>query len=273
MKLVYCFIFSLYFVSCTKVFYQPDRVRYPLPKQNELRYEDVFFTSKDKTKLHGVWLKSNQSKATVLIYHGNAQNLSSHIHLTHWLFEQGYDLFVFDYRGYGQSHGKAKPKGVHDDAISALEYVLANTNQSIIIYGQSLGSAISLKALCGFKQHDRILSIIIEGGFVSYQSIANQKLASVWFLWPFSWLSHVLVSDQYALKDFSNCPNKPLFVMHSTKDPIVPFKLGEEIFDRYPSSMKKSLWIDEKGHTNLMHLDRQRFRTSLLEFLHALIKP
>jgi alpha-beta hydrolase superfamily lysophospholipase len=54
--------------------------------------------------------------------HGNAQNISAHIHSVHWLPKQGYHVYLIDYRGYGDSTGK--PTGVIDDINTGFTWLI-----------------------------------------------------------------------------------------------------------------------------------------------------
>lgn len=99
--------------SCAQnAFYYPDRTNYGTPAQQGLRYEDVRFASKDGTPLHG-WFVPAQcpaesslhpaacpARATVIHFHSNAQNLSAHWAAVRHLPAEGYNVFLFDYRGW-----------------------------------------------------------------------------------------------------------------------------------------------------------------------------
>ena len=71
-----------------------------------------------------------QGKAmgTVVHFHGNAQNMSAHYTFVSWLPAHGFNLFVFDYRGYGQSEGTLSREGVYEDSVAAVEYVRKRTD-------------------------------------------------------------------------------------------------------------------------------------------------
>ena len=102
--------------------------------------------------------------------------------------DEGYDLFSFDYRGYGISEGQPSQEGVNQDALAAIHYVAGQTKQKLILYGQSLGGAILLRSLDDVPAADRarIKAVVIESSFYSYHAIARDVLLGTGLLFCFS---------------------------------------------------------------------------------------
>ncbi len=87
-------------ISCTNLFYQPSDRQFYRPEAFKLTYQDIYFQSSDGTKLHGWFFKGKgKPKGTIVQFHGNAENISSHFLNLAWLVLEGYNLFTFDYRG------------------------------------------------------------------------------------------------------------------------------------------------------------------------------
>src|SRR5437879_2787088 len=135
---------SVMISGCTKFFFYPDRKLYGLPDQFGVKYETVRFQSADKTELVGIFLHSSTApvKGTIIHFHGNAENVSSHFGFSYWLTSFGYQVFIFDYRGYGASQGKPTEHGLVQDGIAAIEYARRRKDvdpKRLVIWGQSLG--------------------------------------------------------------------------------------------------------------------------------------
>ena len=92
--------------GCTHLIFQPLKPHLIDPAQHGIVAEEHYFTTKDKVRLHG-WLlpAQGESRGTLLFLHGNAENISTHIRSVWWLPKHGYNVFLFDYRGYGRSEG------------------------------------------------------------------------------------------------------------------------------------------------------------------------
>lgn len=246
--------------GCTSLFYQPDRYLYATPDRFGVKHEDVFFDSRDQTRLHGWYMQHNEGtklKGLVTFFHGNAQNLSSHFYNLAWLTEKGYDVFIFDYRGYGLSVGKPTPEKVNWDAITALEksyqYVKEKKIPQWIVHAQSLGGVIAMRALEDFKHNAAIDLLVLDSTFDSYDSIAFDKLSSHWLTFLFSPLGPLLVSDEYAPTKFFKDYQGDVLVMHGNKDFVIPPEYGTKIYERL-TTKTKILWeIQEAGHIDAFY--------------------
>ena len=100
-------------MGCNSLFYYPSQKVFYTPHNFGTTYEDVYFTSKDGTRLNGWFVPAiGHAKGTVIHFHGNAENITNHYTFVQWLPSEGFNLFVFDYRGYGASSGKPDLEGM-----------------------------------------------------------------------------------------------------------------------------------------------------------------
>ncbi len=84
-----------------KLFYYPDQEVHDLPARHGLKFEEVTFSSRDGTRLSGWFIPAvGTPQGTVIHFHGNAQNMTSHFGFVSWLPQAGFNLFVFDYRNH-----------------------------------------------------------------------------------------------------------------------------------------------------------------------------
>ena len=267
-------ILSLFLLQgCSHLFYQPSERHFYDPAQFKLSYEDVWFDSLDGTKLHGWFFPANTSKpkGTIVQFHGNAQNISTHFLSLVWLVNEGYNLFTFDYRGYGKSKGNSTQAGLYQDALAALnmgkEFHSTRGQGHFIVFGQSLGGIVSLRALPDFKEKDEVSLLVLDSTFDSYQGIASDKLRSRWFLWPFSPLAYLLISDKYASKNVLEKITLPTLVIVGEGDEVIPAKFGKQIFQEIPA-LKKWLWdIPDGGHIGVFHHNAVSYRKDFLQLL------
>jgi fermentation-respiration switch protein FrsA (DUF1100 family) len=252
------------------MFYQPDRKVYDTPDRHGLKYEQVAFQSKDGTRLTGWFIPAvGTPRGTVIHFHGNAQNMTAHFGFVSWLPAQGFNLFVFDYRGYGISAGTPDRRGVFEDSLAALDYISARPgidHNRLLVLGQSLGGANAIAAV-GSRPPGGVRAVAIDSAFASYQGIVHDKIAAIPILsYLRNPLSHLLiVNDLSPEAVVANIAPTPLLIIHGTADPVVPYSHGKRLFDlaREP----KQFWTIEGGeHTEAFFDPGSAYRQRLVAF-------
>jgi fermentation-respiration switch protein FrsA (DUF1100 family) len=265
--------------GCSHVFYQPTKERITEPKRIGIEYEDVFFKTKDGVKLHGWFFSAGgadpeKAKGTFIQFHGNAENLTTHFVSLVWVIKHGYNLLAFDYRGYWDSEGKPTQEGLNADALAAIEYVQGRipkkAKPDIILFGQSLGGAVMMRALHDIKDRTRFKLVVADSTFYSYQHQARWVLSRHWLTWIMQPLAWVLVSDGYSPEEYiSEISPVPFLVIHGDHDQAVPFEGGEKIFSM--AKEPKWFWHLENGtHIDGMFRERGKNRERLLKLIESL---
>lgn len=229
-------------------FFFPDRVKYGSPADHGLGFENVYFYSADKTRLNG-WFIAAESKSeveikgTVIHMHGNAQNMTAHWMFASWLPSQGYNVFAFDYRGYGQSEGQPDEQGLFEDSVAAIEYIANREDiapDKIVVFGQSLGGMLSIAASTVCKQH--VKAVVAEAPALSYEE------------WAFDMMPELQLptDDTYTAESYvEQLSPVPLMLLHGTKDKVVPFSHSEQIF-ALAGEPKQFVAIDNGSHNDAM---------------------
>ena len=260
--------------SANRMFYWPNRQQYNDPAREGVTYENVTFAAEDGTRLHGWFIPAQPGppRATVIYFHGNAQNLTAHYEFVAWLPREGYNAFIFDYRGYGQSEGQVTREGTFLDSVAALEYIRGRDDVDagrLLAFGQSLGGACLLAAL-GETDPRQVRCVALESTFYSYQGVARAHLAASWLTWLLQPLSWWLVTDDHSpSRSLDRMAGVPMLVMHGDADDIVPFSQGRKLFNRAPEPKR---FIHVPGGTHCegtggyASADRTRYRRQLLDF-------
>jgi fermentation-respiration switch protein FrsA (DUF1100 family) len=273
------FLVLLLSLSCqgcvSGLFYQPDHKTYDSPDRHGLKYEQVTFQSKDGTRLTGWFIPAvGTSKGTVIHFHGNAQNMSAHFGFVSWLPQQGFNLFVFDYRGYGTSAGKASREGVFEDSLAALDYIASRPgidHNRLLVLGQSLGGANAIAAV-GSRPHSGIRAVVSEAAFSSYRQIVRDKIAAIPLLSLLRVpLSHLLLGDRFAPADVvANIAPTPLLIIHGTADRVVPYSHATQLFEL--AHEPKQLWTIEGGdHIEAFAEAGSPYRQRLVTFFNQVL--
>lgn len=236
----------------------PGRTLTMTPADVGLDYQDVFIDTTDRVKLHG-WFIEGRSSQVLLFFHGNAGNISHRLDSIRLFHELGLSVLIIDYRGYGQSEGRATERGMNRDANAAWRYLVEDRGMvasDIIIFGRSLGASVASR-LAAQRQP---LSLIVESSFTSVPDIAQELYP--WL--PARWLSRL----SHATRDYIQDVRCPVLVVHSRDDEIIPFRHGEAIFES--ANEPRSLLVIRGSHNDAFLTDEAAYRRGLRAFLTGL---
>jgi uncharacterized protein len=232
--------------GCTGLIFQPMRELVLTPDQIGLDYQEVDFAAADGVRLHGWYLPASAPRrGSILFLHGNAQNISTHIASVAWLPAQGFDVLLFDYRGYGRSGSSPSLPGLHLDFEAALETLLARPGTDpdrVVVFGQSLGGSLAITALAASPRREQVQALIVEGAFTSYRALAREKLAGLWLSWPFQVPLGLTIDDRYRPVDvIGELAPLPLLIVHGEDDQVVPREHATALYEA--ARPPKTLWL------------------------------
>lgn len=255
--------------GCSHLFYYPDTQReFFQPEQFLLKKEEVWIDS-SVGKLHAWWFPAQgAAKGTVLFFHGNAENLTSHFASLSWLPGRGYNYLIFDYPGYGKSVGKPTQHTTVESGRAALRWIWANKDKRPIVYGQSLGGNIAMRTVELERNSGQFRALIVDGTFPSYKGIAAKKLRLSYITWLLNPLAYVLVSNSGAPKDLKSISPIPVLVVHGDADAIVEPEFGDQIYQRL-GDPKQFLRIPGGQHGQSFWTEGGKYRADFLKFLDA----
>jgi len=240
----------------------PDRALIASPGDIDLDYEDVSLTTSDNERLHGWYIPAADSKGVLLFFHGNAGNISHRLDSIKIFHKLGLDTLIFDYRGYGQSTGKASEQGTYLDAQAAWDYLVNSRGipaDRIIVFGRSLGGAIG--AWLGTQNTPA--AVIIESSFSSGVDMARR-------LYPFL-PARLITRLQYPVVDYAGRLNCPVLVVHSRHDEIIPFAMGQAI---YAAVKQEKNFLELRGdHNNGFLISQGDYVAALKDFTQTNLTP
>ncbi|MFP4146428.1 MAG: alpha/beta hydrolase [Halorhodospira sp.] len=258
--------------GCQGAFFYPEQEHYWDPATEvDLVYEDLWFEAQDGTRLHGWFLpaRTEEVHGTVVHFHGNAQNISTHVAAVWWLPRHGFQVLTFDYRGFGRSEGEPSFSGLHQDGRAALRAAMeheAVDPQRLLVLGQSLGASVAITTTARWEGQSPV-GLVAESPFDSYRNIAREKLGSFWLTWPFQYPLSWLLSDGYApRKHIGALAPIPILLIAGSEDQTVPLAHSKRLYRA--AGEPRSLWIIEGAEHNAPLADSQ-VRQRILETFHG----
>ena len=263
----------LWITGCMeRMFYQPTVGPTPAPLSPP-GVAVVKFPSRDDTLLTG-WFIPAQAAAstggaplapTILHVHGNAGNIESHAWFTEFLPAHGFNVFIFDYRGYGESQGKATRRGpLIEDTHAALDTLLARTDvdpKNIGMYGQSLGGAIGINVMA---DRPEIRAAVLESSFASWREEAASAVSGEPPGLVGRSLAWLLIPDSHRPTDAIARVNRPLLLLHGDADSIIPISHSRRLLEA--SNGHATLIEFPGGEHNSLRESHPLMEQAVLEF-------
>lgn len=267
-KIVIYAVMAYTVVSLSVYFLQPGMLYYPnlpsrdlvsSPRDIGLDYRNVEFISADKVKLHGWYIPHPQPQATLLFFHGNAGNISHRLDSINIFHQLGLNVFIIDYRGYGNSEGEPTELGTYRDAEAAWHYLthtLGEKSSDIIVFGRSLGGAIASWLA---TQHSP-RALILESSFSSARSIGQH-------FYPMLPIEQI-IRFNYDTQSHVEKTNCPVLIAHSPDDDIIPYAEGRKIF---VAAGKQKTFLEMRGdHNSGFLLSGDIYIDGLRQFIQSL---
>ncbi|HWS89248.1 MAG TPA: alpha/beta hydrolase [Pyrinomonadaceae bacterium] len=230
--------------------------------------EEVWFGNAEGLKLHGWFFRSptQPARATVLYAHGNGGNLSYCEWVGESLAARGFDVLLFDYRGYGRSEGEpAGEAGLYADTEAAYDFLTKERGvaaRQLVLYGQSLGTAavadVAARRECG--------GLVLESGLTSAADMAAVIMP---------WLPRfVRRLTKNKLDTVSKLPRVrcPVLVAHGDRDEIIPASQGRKLFEA-ANEPKRLLIVEGAGHNDLSNVGGEKYIDTLAEFVGTSLRP
>jgi len=223
--------------------------------------EDVWISSMDGTRLHAWWIPGKNARYTFLAFHGNAANIANRADVYRFLANTPANVLAVEYRGYGKSEGKPSESGIYRDADGAYRYLIEKKGippEQIISFGQSLGTAFATH----LAAKEKVAGLVLEAPFPSASVVARKAF---WFLPGIS----LLVYGQFDTGSAIQNVTAPVMVVHCTQDPVIPFEMGEAVFQS-ARSPKVFVKIEGYCHEEASLISPAHYSRALADFLQSL---
>jgi len=190
----------------------------------ETDYTELYLEVAPNTRLHALHFKAENSKGIVFYVHGNAGSLQDWGNLSSMYLSLGYDLFMFDYRGFGKSDGRIKSEQQFFDDVQFLyDYVKSQWDEKqIVVEGFSIGTAAAAKiAVENNPQH-----LILKAPYYSLPYLLKSKHA---------YLPTILLKYRFMTIDFLKKVSCPATIFHVTADELIPVSNAERLLEEVSS--------------------------------------
>ncbi len=225
--------------------------------------QDCWITTPDSVKIHGWYVTAESAKATFVISHGNAGNISHRYLILRSLQKRGYNVLMYDYRGYGRSEGSPSEEGVYLDGRAALDYVLALRgvdSSRTLLWGTSLGGAVAVDV----ATHRPVAGMILESTFTSAKEVAR-------VLYPFLPVHFFLRTKLNSIEKIKSL-HVPILIVHGSHDTIIPAGFGRKLFEA-ANDPKEMYEIPGADHNDTFFVGGEAYFDRIDRFVSSALPP
>ena len=253
LAVVYGIVVWVAYVFQRKLMYFPLKSKLSLDAVNGI-YSEIYTRTSDGIRLLHWYVQKENS--VIVVFHGNAGNIEERGHKFKFLVDQGYSVLLVGYRGYGPNPGNPKEKDLIEDSALLIDWLLekVHSSKNLVFFGESLGSGVAIALALQYN----IKGLILEGAPSSAVEMGQE-------IYPFLPVKRILKDTWDSKTRIQGLEGIPKLFIHARKDSVVPFHLGQKLFDKAPAP-KKSLWLNRAGHVDNLDFAQQ----DVLEFLRSL---
>ena len=256
--IAYAAVLVLVYVFQSRLVYYPEvgREVAVTPQSYGLPFDPVEIRTSDGETLSAWWVPVADARGTVLIFHGNAGNISHRLDYLLMFNRLRYSTLIVDYRGYGRSTGRPSEEGTYRDAEAAWDYLHGARRvqpRDTVIAGESLGGAVATWLAARIEPRAVLL-------FSTFTSVTDLGAEIYWFL-PVRLMSRIGYDNLANVKRI----RAPVFIAHSRDDDVVPFAHGKKLFEA--AGEPKSFLEMRGGHNAGFIFARKEWVAELAAFL------
>ncbi len=219
------------------------------------RMELVTFPTTEDGTLHGLWARQEQPGAETLVYfHGNADHIDHYMAMVEDYWLMGYDVFTFDYRGFGRSEGDPTYTRVMADGVAAADYVAATVgvdSTDLLYLGLSLGGSVSVHT--AGSRPPRVL--ITEDMFASAEKLMQDGSG---LTLPGGWMTE----DEWDNALAAESVFVPYLVIHGDSDTYIQPSHAERVYAH--ANDPKALWlVPGADHAEASEVDPEAYAAAV----------
>jgi len=207
---LYIAILSLAYNFQEKIIFLPDILQQEYKYQFDSPFEERFIETSDNIKLNALLFKADTSKGVVFFLHGNAGALNSWGFISEIYTEMNYDIFLYDYRGYGKSEGTIiSEKQFYDDAQTAYNSIKTEyAEEKIVIIGQSIGSATA----AWLAANNNPKKLILLTAYYSLTDLMHEK---------YKIIPDFLLKYKFKTNEYITNLKIPVAIIHGSEDDLI----------------------------------------------------
>ncbi len=230
----------------SKLYYSPSKKLIDL---EGLDYEEIEMQVSKNIRIYNYYFKSELDSiiGNVFFIHSAGGNATYCKNFIKPLLDNGFNVYVIDWRGYGKSDGVPNYKNVISDTQKSFEDYnsrVKDIHHKTIVYGQSLGGQVAIKIV--LDNTNDVDALVLDGSISSAQQMAIDYAPIEFLKQKAKDHPEDFNQDYVAIRDIAKIKDIPKLIIHSKQDQEVLFKHGKQLYNN--AKEPKIFWETDTKH-------------------------
>jgi hypothetical protein len=205
---------------------------------------EIIMTSQGK-KIYGYFVRSSDpaERNVILYHHGNRDHLQFYWDRVELFYGMGFNVFVYDYQGYGKSEGTPSEAAVYADAIAAYNHIRSRgfADNEICVYGFSLGGAPAVHLASSVFTPKKL---ILEAPFASASALTQSATL-------LDLPSTFVMKGEYNNAEKIKRSVAPLLIIFGVNDTFIDIDKNGRVIYANANDPKEFVAVQKAGHSDI----------------------
>ncbi len=238
-------------------------------------FKTIYLTTQDSLKLEAWYIAADNSKGTVILFHGHGGNKSGVIKEAESFNKMAYNTLLVDFRAHGNSGGNSCTIGYDEseDVKLAFDYIKAKGEKNIVLWGISMGASTITKAVKDYQLEPQ--KVILEMPFGTIKDAVRGRLKIMGLpAEPIGTLLTFWGGTENGFWAFGMKPQEyassikcPVLLQWGLNDTRVSKSEEDILFKNIPNTNKKFMIYETAGHESLCKKENAKWEAEVGSFL------
>ncbi|OIJ14058.1 hypothetical protein BKP35_07600 [Anaerobacillus arseniciselenatis] len=250
--------------------------------------EQINVLTKDDLNINAYVVPNENSIGNIVLLHGmHGMDATSLFDYAKFVYDLGFTAISVDMRAHGKSEGKQLSFGYQEvnDVLAVIKFLKEDerfNNQSVILYGISMGASTAINTAAVSEEVNGIIAV---SPFLSIQNQVSDYMLRDGFPKAFVNLFqpsvNLVLSQKFGVSPVKESPKTnvtnlndiPLLIIHSKDDAQTALYQAEILYD-LASTNQKEIWIvDGDEHLiveDVLNEESEFYRERIREFLYEI---
>jgi fermentation-respiration switch protein FrsA (DUF1100 family) len=236
--------------------------RYFYPRHEP--FTDPCFFECNSVRLACYYKKFHPASKTIVFFHGNGEVVADYLDFFPKIVDDaGYNLLMFEYRGYGMSSGSPAMVAMLEDVECVIRQLDIQT-EDLVFYGRSVGTIYAVHAASVYTNAS---SLILESGIADVRERVLLRIndpydiGSTWEETDNEFSKYF--NTKQKLKTFKG----KSFVLHTLNDSLISVSHAKQLYS-FLNEPKKIHIFKRGDHNTIFYANKDEYFRLIFDFLN-----